>query len=162
MPTILLMRHGKSDWSSGGRDHERPLNDRGVRHARLMGAVLETLGEVPDLVVTSSAVRARTTAELAMSGGSFDDVSIEVRESLYLPSVDDVLDAITSIPQGVERAMVVGHQPTWGHATEALCGARVDFVTAAVAAIDVRSFEEPGGGTLRWFLPPRRAKELVG
>lgn len=162
MPTILLMRHGKSDWSSGGRDHERPLNERGVRHARLMGGVLATIGEVPDLVVTSSAVRAQSTAELAMAGGSFEGASFDVRESLYLPSVDDVLDAITSIPPGVERAMIVGHQPTWGYATEALCGARVDFVTAAMAAIEMRSFGDPRGGTMRWFLPPRRAEELLG
>lgn len=160
MPTILLMRHGKSDWASGGRDHERPLNSRGERHARLMGSVLATLGEVPDLVLTSSAVRARTTAELAMAGGAFNDASFEVQESLYLPSVDDLLDAITSIARDVERVMVVGHQPTWGYAMEAICGARVDFVTAAVAAIDVRSFADPRGGTLRWFLPPRRAEEL--
>lgn len=161
MPTILLMRHGKSDWASGGRDHERPLNSRGERHARLMGSVLATMAEAPDVVITSSAVRARTTAELAIAGGSFDDASLEVRESLYLPSVDDVLDVITAIPRGVERAMIVGHQPTWGYATEAICGARVDFVTAAVAAIEVRSFNDPRGGTMRWFLPPRRAEELV-
>ncbi|MDX1510210.1 MAG: histidine phosphatase family protein [Nitriliruptorales bacterium] len=161
MPTVLLMRHGKSDWSAGHPDHERPLNDRGTRAASLMGRVLRLFGEVPDHAVTSSATRARTTAELAMTGGKFTDVSLEVSTQLYLPSVEDVLDVLLSVPDGAERVLLVGHQPTWGHAVEAISGARVGFVTAAVAAIDVRSFRDPRGGILRWFLPPRRAASLV-
>ena len=160
MPTVLLMRHGKSDWSAGRSDHERPLNDRGTRAAALMGRALQRFGEVPDLVVTSSATRARTTAELAMAGGGFSEVPLEVSTRLYLPSVEDVLDVLLAVPDDAERVLLVGHQPTWGHATEALSGARVGFVTAAVAAIDVRSFRDPRGGVLRWFLPPRRAAAL--
>jgi len=160
VPTVLLMRHGKSDWSAGRPDHERPLNQRGSRSAALMGAVLRQLDEVPDHVVTSSAERARATAELAMAGGGFHDVPLQVSRALYLPSVSDVIDAIAELPGGAERALVVGHQPTWGNAVEALSGARVDFVTAAVAAIEVHSFQDPRGGVLRWFLPPRDAERL--
>lgn len=160
MPTVLLMRHGKSDWSAGRPDHDRPLNRRGTRAAELMGAVLRRLGDVPTHVVTSSAARARTTAELAMAGGGFGDAPMKVSAQLYMPSVDDVLDVLAGLPDDCERALVVGHQPTWGHAAEALTGARLRFVTAAVAAIEVRSFGDPRGGVLRWFLPPRDAERL--
>ena len=58
MKTLLLMRHAKSDWDADyGLDHDRPLNDRGLRSARLMGRVLADEGLVPELVISSTAVR---------------------------------------------------------------------------------------------------------
>ncbi len=66
MKTLLLMRHAKSDWDADYEsDHDRPLNDRGLKSARLMGRVLADEGLVPDLIISSTALRARTTAELA-------------------------------------------------------------------------------------------------
>ena len=70
MKTLLVMRHAKSDWGAPlGDDHERPLADRGVKAARRMGCFLTDSGSVPQLVISSTAVRARTTAELAAEPG---------------------------------------------------------------------------------------------
>ena len=65
MAVLLIMRHAKSDWSVGGMtDHERPLAPRGVEAAGAMGRFLARCGQAPELVFTSTAERARATAEL--------------------------------------------------------------------------------------------------
>jgi len=61
MKTMLWMRHGKSDWDAGyGRDHDRPLATRGEKAAKAMGTALANAGFLPDFVLSSTAVRART------------------------------------------------------------------------------------------------------
>lgn len=83
MRTLLVMRHAKSDWNADyGRDHDRPLNQRGVRSARYMGQLLSEEGKVPDLVITSTAVRARSTAQLANDAGDWD-AEIVLDSNLY-------------------------------------------------------------------------------
>ena len=62
MKKLLIMRHAKSDWGSGLADHERPLNKRGTKAAAAMGKALAAMEEIPDLVISSTATRAATTA----------------------------------------------------------------------------------------------------
>ncbi|MFV2074362.1 MAG: histidine phosphatase family protein, partial [Thermoanaerobaculales bacterium] len=72
MKTLLVMRHAKSDWNAGfSDDHERPLAPRGVKAARRMGRFLTDVEVSPQLVITSTAVRARTTVELATKAGGW-------------------------------------------------------------------------------------------
>ena len=72
MKRIFLLRHGKSDWNAPySTDHERPLKGRGVRAARTIGRFLAETDEEPDVIVSSSAVRALSTAELAAEAGSW-------------------------------------------------------------------------------------------
>ena len=134
MLTLLVMRHAKSDWNAAyGRDHDRPLNDRGVRSAEAMGRLLRTEGEVPDLVITSTAVRARATAELAAEAGDWS-CEIRLEPLFYGAGVDGVISvAATSPPVG--RVMVVGHQPVWSMLVSALTGERVEMRTGTVAVI---------------------------
>lgn len=135
MKTLLLMRHGKSDWNSDYEgDHDRPLNPRGVRSARVMGEVLSEQDDVPDLVVTSSAVRARSTAQLAAEAGKWDcEVVIEPR--LYGSGADTVVQ-VAAESDAIDRLMLVGHQPTWSILASVLTGEQVDMKTATVAVID--------------------------
>ncbi len=134
MHTLLVMRHAKSDWNAAyGRDHDRPLNDRGVRTAQSMGRLLRTEGEVPDLVITSTAVRARSTAELAAEAGGWDG-DIRLEPLFYGAGVDDVIALAAAAPP-VARVMVVGHQPVWSMLVSALTGERVEMKTATVAVI---------------------------
>lgn len=132
---LLVMRHAKSDWAAAyGADHDRPLNDRGVRSARLMGRVLTAESLVPDLIVSSSAVRALTTANIAAEAGGWS-VDIGVDPTLYSSGVDAVLEILGNAP-AVNRLMIVGHQPTWSMLVAELTGARVDMKTGTVAVID--------------------------
>ena len=158
MKTLLLMRHAKSDWDADyGSDHDRPLNNRGLRSARLMGRVLAEEGLVPDLIISSTALRARRTAELAIEGGDWDSALVLDR-SLYDEGPRGVLEAGASAPD-VNSVMLVGHQPTWSMVVSALTGERADMKTATVAVIelDLDSWAElPGAtGKLTRVLEPR-------
>ncbi len=137
MKRLLVMRHAKSDWHSGASsDHERPLNDRGMAAARTMGIVLDRIGEVPDLAITSSAVRARTTLEVAAKAGGWR-TEITVDRSLYGTSPDGALGVVTRTPDEIERLMLVGHQPAWGGLVYQLTGAATQMKTGTVAIIDL-------------------------
>lgn len=136
MKRLLVMRHAKSDWHAGAAtDHERPLNRRGVEAARTMGFVIAQIDEIPDLVITSSAVRARRTVELAAEAGEWSS-EIVVDRTLYGTSPQGALALIVRASQDVERLMVVGHQPAWGGLVHELTGGSVQMKTATIAIID--------------------------
>jgi phosphohistidine phosphatase len=161
---LLVMRHAKSDWRAGGTsDHERPLNRRGVASAKVMGTTLARIGLEPELVVTSTAVRAHTTATLAADAGGWSS-PIVTDPRLYDSYVDGVLTVIAETPEHVARLMVVGHQPTWGALVARLTGATAAMRTASVAVIDLMSGRDwdvgsdPSGhpgGELSGLLQPR-------
>lgn len=158
MPTLLLMRHAKSDWEADYEvDHERPLNGRGEESARIMGRLLAGEGLVPELVISSTAVRARATAELAIEAGRWES-ELRLDRSLYESGPDGVLAAGASSPD-VGRLMLVGHQPTWSTLVARLTGQRVDMKTANVAVVEVE-IDSWGGlpgasGTLTRVLRPK-------
>lgn len=158
MKTLLVMRHAKSDWNADySRDHERPLNQRGERSARLMGRVVAGEGHAPQLVVSSTAVRARSTAALANQAGDWG-AEIVLEDRLYEGGVDTAVDVARSAPD-VERLMLVGHQPTWSYLVSTLSGEHVDVKTATVVVIsfDIAEWSEltPGGGDLVAVYQPR-------
>ncbi len=129
------MRHAKSDWEADyDADHDRPLNERGVRDARVMGRVIAVKGLIPDLVLSSTAVRARTTAELAAEAGGWQ-TEIRLDPSLYDSGAEGVIATAADIPE-VESSMLVGHQPTWSILVRRLTGEPVDLRTATVAVIE--------------------------
>lgn len=134
--TLLVMRHAKSDWNSvSGSDHDRPLAERGIRSARTMGRLLTDLNIAPDHVISSTALRARTTAELAAEAGGWRG-SIQLDGRLYGGSPSDVL-AVAALAPDVKRLMLVGHQPTWAGVVELLTGDAVDMRTATVAVVEM-------------------------
>lgn len=164
MKQLLVMRHGKSDWSAGTRDHERPLNPRGVRAAGTMGRVLTTIGLVPDLVLSSTATRARTTAELVAEAGGWS-APIEDTPAFYECAVDGVMARLARVPDEVERLLVTGHMPTWGGLVQVLTGASVAMRTATVAVIDMHlgsswDHGEMMAGQLVTLLQPRSMAAL--
>ncbi|MEJ2076386.1 MAG: histidine phosphatase family protein [Acidobacteriota bacterium] len=162
---IGLLRHGKSDWAAGSEtDHERPLTDRGVEGARLMGRFLREIGRAPDQVFTSSAVRARTTAELAVAAGQWD-CPIEVTRVLYVTEPEQVFELLRGLDQDLHRVLLVGHNPAWEDMLAALVGGgRFKMPTASLAWIDLSSDGwpkcGPGAGILRWLVTPKVLKNL--
>lgn len=159
MRTLQLLRHGKSDWGAGAADHARPLNDRGRRAADAVGRFVARTGQVPDRVLSSSATRARTTAERAIAAGRWD-TELVVLDELYLPSVDDVLAVVSAHGGDASSLLVVGHEPTWSGLVGHLTSAVVRYPTAALAVVDllVGSWDAVDlgvRGELRAFVPPR-------
>jgi len=161
---LLVMRHGKSDWAAGTSDHARPLNPRGVAAAERVGRVLTGMGLVPDAVVTSSAIRAATTAERVVAAGGWD-VEVTATDIFYEASVDGVLAHLAHVVDDVNRLLVTGHMPTWGGLVWRLTGASVAMRTATVAVIDLRlgrSWAHDGdlSGELVALLQPRHLAAL--
>lgn len=159
MKRLMILRHGKSDWYAGvASDHARPLNKRGTTAAITMGRVLDKMGEVPDLIYTSSATRARETALLAADAGNWDCEMIDV-EDLYGTSAGGALAVASQAPDEVERLMLVGHEPTWSYLVHSLTGASVEMKTATVAAIDLTMSSwrhaPEATGSLAFLLAPR-------
>ncbi|MGF1568876.1 MAG: histidine phosphatase family protein [Nodosilinea sp.] len=157
---LILFRHGKSDWeASFSCDHDRPVAERGMVAARAMGKLLAAADWVPDLAITSSAVRARTTLELAMAAGQWQ-CPVQVADCLYEASVEDVLAVIHQAPDPCNCLLLVGHEPTWSDtASSLLGGATVQVPTAALVGLEfeVETWPqvEPRCGTLLWLLPPK-------
>lgn len=175
MKTMLWMRHGKSDWdASYGRDHDRPLAKRGVKAAKAMGTALARADLAPHFVLSSTAVRARTTAELAMAAvaDELGSWSVPTRHEgdLYGGGLSSILEHVQRVPDDadgrpVERLLITGHEPTWSSLVSQLIGGGdVRMVTAAVACVqchvdrwqDVR----PGRCELVFFLPPKVLAKL--
>ena len=159
MLQLILMRHGKSDWdASYGADHDRPLAERGVRSAELMGRLLTGIDQKPDLVISSTAKRAHHTALLASRSGEWDCELVTDR-SLYGGGPHSVLDATERHAGEAQRVVLVGHEPTWSMLVTDLVGARVEMKTASAAGVGLMIDEwdsvADASGWLDYLLHPR-------
>ena len=157
--TLYLLRHAKSDWSTGTEDHARPLNQRGENAAALVGRYLTSLDESPDLILCSSAERARSTAKRAAKAGGWG-AAVQIESSLYLPRPESALLLLRQVEPVVSRVMVTSHQPFCSEMVHVMTSAVVDYPTAAVARIDLEleawSDLQPGTGILAWLMTPRQ------
>lgn len=111
MRQLTLLRHAKSSWAEDGQaDRERPLAPRGQKAARRIASRLGEEGVRPDVVLCSPAVRAAQTLELVRPGLG-EDVDVRFEEALYGAGAKELLDRLRRLPDVVEWAMVVGHNP---------------------------------------------------
>src|SRR5262245_36590851 len=156
--SLYVLRHAKAEETvpSGG-DHARPLKRRGRKAAQLVGRLLSNLDEVPELVLCSTALRARETAELAREAGGWDS-PLELADALYEASVNGLQAAVLAAPDSVERLLLVGHQPSLSLLLAELSGSEPDFPAGALARLD---FEHarwcelgPRSGRLAWLVTP--------
>ena len=154
-PTELcLLRHAHAGdsmtWDQA--DELRPLTEKGRRQAERVGRLLAGAGFVPDALLTSPLVRARETAEIVG-----DVLGVRVREEPRLGAPLDlaVLDAILDDAGRPRRVLIVGHDPDFSELVSELVGGSPIFMRkGALALIDVERPLEPGGGDLRWLVPP--------
>ncbi|RTR01483.1 SixA phosphatase family protein [Halomonas nitroreducens] len=108
---LLLLRHGKSDWSTPMSDMARPLKKRGKRGARRMGAWLARQGRVPERILTSPAERARATAERCAEAMGLPGDAVVMEASLYEAGPEALAQTVSRYPATLSRLMVVGHNP---------------------------------------------------
>ena len=161
MPTLLLMRHAKSDWSEAScPDHDRPLNPRGKRDAPRMGRWLAGQSLIPDRILASSAKRARKTAERVVSGLQVA-VPIETREDLYHATADHWLSVLRELPRDANCILCIGHNPGLEALLERLTGHYERLPTSAVACLALDGDDwsliasAPDGLTLRCVWRPK-------
>jgi phosphohistidine phosphatase len=133
MKTLFLVRHAKSSRDDSSLpDRDRPLDDRGKRDAPMMGQRLAKRDVKPDLLLSSPALRALTTAQLfAKEVGYKRDVVVDDR--LYAGNPDDVLAVIGALDMKVDRVMLFGHNPEFTDLAHRLSSEISDMPTCAVA-----------------------------
>jgi len=159
----MLLRHGKSlhgfEYES---DHARPLAPRGIKAAGRMGRLMKELGEVPDLVVSSTANRAISTAKLAVE--QLPGVELVKTDMLYSVSTGNYYDVLHGLDDDVRSVVLVGHNFTIEEFADDLLerGSTV-FKTCTLAVIRVGEISwrevSPGCGTLAGLYHPRELKD---
>ncbi|HLB07248.1 MAG TPA: histidine phosphatase family protein [Alphaproteobacteria bacterium] len=168
MLTLALLRHAKSNWSDAtALDRDRPLAARGIADAPLMGKAMVERGVDPELVLCSSARRARDTLDLVLP-----ELRVEPKvvydDGLYHPSAAQMLEIVRAIRPGANRVMLVGHNPEIQAFALDLVGSGpkhfrdrlgAKYPTAGLAVINFASglwkSVTVNSGTLNLFLSPK-------
>ena len=157
--SIIIFRHGKSDWNAVyGKDHDRPLSKRGINASNKMGIFLRKKNQIPDIVISSSALRAKTTAELAIKAGNWNS-NFYIDERIYGRSSDFLLELTKFIDDKHKSICFVGHEPTCSSFISLSTFHSARFKTSSMAKInfvsDSWSGIEFGKGTLEWLISPK-------
>ena len=112
MKHLFIMRHAKSSWDDASlSDHDRTLNKRGIQDAPEMGQRLAKRGINPDLIVSSSAMRAHTTARIIAGEIAYDEKNININNKLYGASPYSWMQVIHELDDKLECVMIFGHNP---------------------------------------------------
>ena len=134
MKTLFLIRHAKSSWHDTALpDKDRPLGDRGRRDAPKMGKRLAKRDVKPDLILSSPARRALTTAEIIAKKLDYKLKDIVVDDRLYAAAMNDLFDVIHQLGDKLERVMLFGHNPELTEFAHRLSGEITHMPTCAVA-----------------------------
>ncbi len=137
MKTLFLVRHAKSDWEDQDiSDIDRPLNKRGYKDAHTMGALLKEKKLLPDLIITSPAIRALTTALILGRNFNLSIENIIINPNLYGTNVKHYIDCITQIDNRYDSIMLLGHNPIITELANTLSPQITqNFPTCAIAGI---------------------------
>lgn len=112
MKTLYLIRHAKSSWDNSDLDDfDRPLNHRGLRDAPRMGKRLRERHVVPDLILSSSALRARTTAHMICEAMLCPMALVTERKDLYHAGDDRLTEIVKKLPEQMDTVFIVAHNP---------------------------------------------------
>ena len=148
MKTLVIVRHAKSSWKDPYlSDHQRPLAKRGMRDAPIMGARLAEMGPPVDRVISSSAVRALSTAEMVTQemGLPWDEIQIE--DSLYHATEEEMIDLINQQEDYLDGLMLFGHNPGMTYLVNDLSNLDLDNLPTCgvvVLQFEVESWKEIG------------------
>jgi phosphohistidine phosphatase len=135
MKTLLVLRHAKSSWKDDSLpDHDRPLNKRGKQDAPLVGRLIRKKDLAPDLILCSTARRARATVDLVVEESGYQG-DIEYCPELYAAEPEAYIEALAILPNKHNRIMVVGHNPGLEQLLEELTGEYQSLPTAALAQV---------------------------
>lgn len=110
MRTLYVLRHAESDWVKGPQDHERPLNARGLESCALVGRSIEGAAIEPEVVLCSSALRARQTLD-GIRSCLPDSTSVRIENEIYLGSVTELLTRLRALDDQIDSVMLIGHNP---------------------------------------------------
>jgi len=162
MKRLYLVRHAKSSWKYNDlTDFERPLNGRGKRNAPFMGSRLNHYKVRPDLMISSPAARAHTTAKIIANEIDYPIEKIVTEKLLYIAGVSTILSVINSIDNVNNDVMLFGHNPGFTSLAEYLADYQIDNIpTCGIFCIEFEAdswLEISGGlGSLIFFDYPKK------
>ncbi|HNP65649.1 MAG TPA: histidine phosphatase family protein [Woeseiaceae bacterium] len=141
MKTLTLVRHAKSSWEDSSlSDRERPLNRRGERDAPEIGRRIGGHGIRPSLIISSPAVRAWETARIIAREINYPIEFLQRENTLYLASLDTLLDTVVAQDEGFNNLMLVGHNPGLTEFANFLVPGICDNLpTAGIFSVEVES-----------------------
>jgi phosphohistidine phosphatase len=159
MKTLFLLRHAKSSWDDPSlQDFDRPLAERGRRDAPRIGSALAERSGLPELIVSSPAVRAIQTIELVAKSAGYKG-EIELDEHVYGASASELIKIVRNLPDNRSSIMLVGHNPGFEDLLSRLIGSRREMSTCNLACVgySIERWDEleDGGGNLQWLLRPK-------
>jgi len=167
MKTIILIRHAKSSWKFPElKDMDRPLNKRGLNDAPLMGKILKGHNLMPDLIMTSPAVRTSITAKTIAQAVGFNELQIVTEPGLYLESKSKLLKVINNIDDRYATVFIVGHNPGLTDLANSLTGESIDNIPTCGAfgiQFEISSWKEVDKKTGKklFFEFPKKHKKKV-
>ncbi|MBT8130625.1 MAG: histidine phosphatase family protein [Gammaproteobacteria bacterium] len=136
MKQIALMRHAKSSWNNRElSDDERPLNQRGLRDAPVMGQRLAAMNFKPDIILSSTAVRAAVTARIIAEEIGYDTSTIVPDEDIYLAEPETLINIIRQIDNSHSSAMLFGHNPGFTTLSNEIGDAAIDNMPTCSIAV---------------------------
>ena len=159
MKSIYFIRHGKSSWQDiRVSDHDRPLNGRGKKDSKNMGNYLVEKGHKIDIIISSSAKRAKSTAKNINAMVNSESFIIEPK--LYLASAMTLISIMQNIHNEVESAIIVAHNPGMTDVANIFSVDRIINVpTTGVIKVDFDINDwaeaESHNGTLDFFIYPK-------
>ena len=162
MRLLTLVRHAKSSWTDPGlSDEERPLNKRGLRDGPRMARRFAERAPRPVILVSSSALRASTTAGFFASALGINEETIQYLDELYTFDSSDLLAAIQALPDQYSHVCLFGHNPAITTLSNQLSGESINNIpTAGIThiAIDRDQWQKTGSnsGKLVFFDYPKR------
>ena len=150
MKTLYIIRHAKSSWADPiASDFERGLNDRGKRDAPKMGKRLKEKEIHPDVVLSSPAKRALSTAKRISEVIKFEKQRINTDSRLYHANEDTILSVVQGINDSQDIAMIFGHNP-----------GLTDFVNA-FSSEEINIDNIPTCGIVAFSLPVESWKDIT-
>jgi phosphohistidine phosphatase len=146
MKKLFVIRHAKSSWNYPDLDDiDRPLNKRGKRNAPEMGKRLSVKGVKPDLLITSPAKRAASTAKKIAKALSYPKDQIVIDQNLYHGTNQEVIDVIRNASDKIGTLMIFGHNPGFTELVNHLSGSSIyNIPTCGIAEIgfDIQSWKD--------------------
>ncbi len=169
--SLLIMRHGKSDWNTGSRsDFERPLAKRGKKAVKRMGQWLIQQELTPDHIISSPANRAQQTAIGICRAIKVAESTINWEPRVYGADIETLLDVLTACPPEKQRVILIGHNPSLEMLVRYLAGETFEtshdnnpMPTAALACLDMPDNWEgldAGAGKLLSIIYPRELADI--
>lgn len=158
MKTVYLFRHGDSEESGFELDYCRKLTDEGKLRSEEMADHLKKAGCRPDLIVTSGALRAKTTACIAAKVFGYPETDIVIEDIIYESKiVDDIITLIMNTPAMKSNIMIVGHNPLLSEFIKFITGSasELSMKKSSVIRIDFKNKEwnsiAPVSGKIRFY-----------